>query len=375
VEFDIVIMGAGISGASAAYALAGARKILLIERESQPGYHSSGRSAALYEPNLGNATVRAFNIASRRFLESPPAGFASAPLKTPRGELTICLTDRRAHLDALLSLQAPRGNPVREITAEAAAALFPVIRRDGIASAAYEPGVTDMDVHALHQGFLKGFAARGGRLVCGTAVRQIERRDGLWRLEAGDERIAAGILVNAAGAWADAIAAMAGLAPLGLQPRRRTAAILPAPDGYDPRSWPVLGVAGEAGYLNPQRGGSLLASPGDATPTVPQDVQPEELDIALLVDWVERHTTLQIRRIERRWAGLRTFALDESPVIGEDPTAKGFWWLAGQGGYGIMMSESLGRSLAALISTGELPVDVRALGVTPAMVAPGRLRR
>jgi D-arginine dehydrogenase len=181
-------------------------------------------------------------------------------------------------------------------------------------------------------------------------------------------------LINAAGAWADAVAAMAGLAPLGMQPRRRTAAILPAPDGYDPSFWPVLCVAGEAGYLNPQRG-RLLASPGDATPTVPQDVQPEELDIALLVDWVERHTTLQIRRIERRWAGLRTFVPDESPVIGEDPTATGFWWLAGQGGYGIMMSESLGRSLAELISSGELPADVQALGVTPAMVAPGRLRR
>src|SRR5262249_26038629 len=161
------------------------------EGETQPGYHSSGRSAALYEPNLGNATVRAFNIASRAFLESPPAGFAGGPLMTSRGELTICPADRRADLDALLALDGPPGSPGGEITLEEAAALFPVIRRDGLASAAYEPGVMDMDVHALHQGFLRGFAACGGRLLCGAPVRWIERHDGLWRLEAGDESITA----------------------------------------------------------------------------------------------------------------------------------------------------------------------------------------
>ncbi len=372
-DFDIVIIGAGISGAAAGYALASSRKVLLLEGESQPGYHSTGRSAAVYEPNFGNATVRAFNIASAAFLTSPPAGFADGPLVTPRGELTICDADRRPALDALLALDGLGGNRVREIALEEAAAMIPVVNLEGVRWAAYEPGVMDMDVHAIHRGFLKGFAALGGRLLCDAPVRRIERRAGLWHVEAGGEKIAAPLIVNAAGAWADSVAALAGLPPLGLEPRRRTAVILPPPDGLDVRAWPVLGVAGEEAYIN-SNSGKLLASPGDATPVEPQDVQPEEMDVALLVDWIERRTTLRVRRIERKWAGLRTFAPDKAPVAGEDPAGPGFWWLAGQGGYGIMMSESLGRTLASLMLDGRLPADVAALGVATAAIAPGRLR-
>ncbi len=372
-DFDIVIIGAGISGAAAGYALASSRKVLLLEGESQPGYHSTGRSAAVYEPNFGNATVRAFNIASAAFLTSPPAGFADGPLVTPRGELTICDADRRPALDALLALDGLGGNRVREIALEEAAAMIPVVNLEGVRWAAYEPGVMDMDVHAIHRGFLKGFAALGGRLLCDAPVRRIERRAGLWHVEAGGEKIAAPLIVNAAGAWADSVAALAGLPPLGLEPRRRTAVILPPPDGLDVRAWPVLGVAGEEAYIN-SHSGKLLASPGDATPVEPQDVQPEEMDVALLVDWIERRTTLRVRRIERKWAGLRTFAPDKAPVAGEDPAGPGFWWLAGQGGYGIMMSESLGRTLASLMLDGRLPADVAALGVATAAIAPGRLR-
>jgi D-arginine dehydrogenase len=373
-DFDIIIIGAGISGAGAAYALAGERRILMLEGESQPGYHSTGRSAAVYEPNLGNATVRAFCIASGAFLRSPPPGFAEAPLMTPRGELTVSDAEHRPVLDALLALDGLGGNPVKEIDVAAAAAMIPVLRLETVRFAAYEPGVMDMDVHAIHRGYLKAFAARGGSLRCDAPVSRIERRAGLWHVEAGGESFAAGAVINAAGAWADRVAVLAGLAPVGLQPKRRTAVILPPPEGMDVRSWPVLGVAGDEAYINSQSG-KLLASPGDATPVEPQDVQPEELDIAILVDWIERRTTLQVRRIERRWAGLRTFAPDNSPVMGEDPSAPGFWWLAGQGGYGIMMSESLGRSLAALMTRGELPADVRALGVAPEAIGPGRFLR
>ena len=178
---------------------------------------------------------------------------------------------------------------------------------------------------------------------------------------------------SAAGAWADTVAVLAGLAPLGLQPKRRTAAILPAPEGLDIHGWPAFGVAGEHGYFKPEAG-KFLVSPGDATPVEPQDVQPEELDVAILVDWFETRTSLTVRRVERRWAGLRTFAPDNSPVLGEDPAAAGFWWLAGQGGYGIMMAESLARSLAALMAGGELPEDIRALGVDIPAIDPGRFR-
>jgi D-arginine dehydrogenase len=375
---DIAIIGAGMAGAGAAFALAQSRGsgsgILLLEAESQPGYHSTGRSAALYEPALGNAIVRAFNVASGAFLNAPPPGFAERPLMSRRGELTIADGDQRAALDELLALDGLGGHEIREIPAEKALAIVPILRPALVRWAAFEAEVMDMDVNAIHQGFLRGFASRGGRLLCDAPVRRIDRQDNGWRLEAGSETIEADMIVNAAGAWADRIAVMAGLPPVGLQPKRRTAAILPAPEGIDTHAWPVFGVAGEAGYCKPESG-KLLVSPGDATPVDPQDVQPEELDVAILVDWFETKTTESVRRVERRWAGLRTFAPDNSPVLGDDPSAPGFWWLAGQGGYGIMMAESLARSLASLMQRGELPEDLRALGVSPAAVSPLRLRR
>ena len=374
---EIVIIGAGMAGAAAAYALVQAgsdgSRIVLLEGEAQPGYHSTGRSAALYEPALGNETVRAFNVASARFLTSPPTGFAERALMTRRGELTAADGAQRDELDRLLALDGLGGHEIREIPAERALAMLPILRPDRVRWAAFEPEVMDIDVNALHQGFLKGFAAAGGKLICNAPVGRIERRQGCWHVEAGDQTFTAEIVINAAGAWADSIAVRAGLAPLGLQPKRRTAAILPAPEGMDIHAWPVFGVAGEPGYFKPESG-KLLVSPGDATPVEPQDVQPEELDVAILVDWFETQTTLPVRRVERRWAGLRTFAPDNSPVLGEDPAAPGFWWLAGQGGYGIMMAESLARSLARLLRKGDLPEDVRALGVDPAAIGPQRLR-
>ena len=370
---DILIVGAGISGAAAGYYLSRDRRVILLEGESQPGYHSTGRSAALYEPSLGNATVRALDIASGRFLKAPPAGFSATPILTPRGELNVCEDGSRPILDELLALSGIGGNEIREISIDEALAMIPLIRREGLRWASYEPGVMDIDVHGLHQGYLKGFAAQGGKLVCDARVTGAERRAGIWRVSAGGDTFSASILINAAGAWADQVAALAGVAPLGLQPKRRTAAILPAPDGIDVRSWPVMGVAGENAYLN-SHAGKILASPGDATPVEPQDVQPEELDLAMLVDWVERKTTMTVRKIERRWAGLRTFAPDNCPVMGEEPSMPGFWWLAGQGGYGIMMSESLGRSLATLMNEGELPADVRALGASVEAISPRRFR-
>jgi D-arginine dehydrogenase len=230
-DCDVLIVGAGISGAAAGYPLAAERRVILLEGEAQPGYHSTGRSAALYELTLGNPTVRALSAASRTFLTAPPPGFAERPLLTPRGELTVADGENRAGLDALLALDGQLGVALGEISAAEACAKIPILRREGIEWAVFEPGVMDMDVHAIHRGFLKGFAARGGHLVCDVPVRTVERRDGAWRVEAGAESFAAPILVNAAGAWADAVAGLAGLDPLGLQPKRRTAVILAPPEG------------------------------------------------------------------------------------------------------------------------------------------------
>jgi D-arginine dehydrogenase len=377
VTYDIAIVGAGMAGAAAGYALARSRGsasgIILIERESQPGYHSTGRSAALYEPVLGNATVRAFNTASAAFLRSPPAGFAERALLTRRGELTIADGSQRTAIEQVLALDGLGGHAIHEISTAEALAKIPILRPELAGFACYEPDVMDMDVNAIHQGFLRGFAAAGGKLICNTGIAGIEKTGSAWRIATDSETIEAAAIVNAAGAWADEIAAMAGALKIGLQPKRRTAAILPAPEGFDIHDWPVFGVAAEAGYFKPESG-KLLVSPGDATPVEPQDVQPEELDIAILVDWYETKTNQTVRRVERRWAGLRTFAPDNSPVLGEDPDLPGFWWLAGQGGYGIMMAESLGRGLAGLIRHGELPEDLRALGVLPADVSPSRFR-
>ena len=374
---SIAIIGAGMAGAAAGYALARSRGsaegMLLLERETQPGYHSTGRSAALYEPTLGNAVVRAFNTASGVFLRSPPAGFADRPLMSRRGELTVADSEQRAALDGMLALNGLGGHVIREISAVEALALVPILKSEPVRFACYEPDVMDMDVNAIHQGFLRGFTASGGKLTSDAPIERIERAGGLWRLAVGGDIIEAAAIVNAAGAWADEIATLAGIAPIGLQPKRRTAAILPAPEGYDIHGWPVFGVAGEPGYFKPESG-KLLVSPGDAAPVDPHDVQPEELDVAILVDWFETRTNQTVRRVERRWAGLRTFAPDNAPVLGEEPSAQGFWWLAGQGGYGIMMAESLGRGLASLMQKSDLPDDLRSFGVSSADVSPRRFR-
>src|SRR4029077_17583999 len=211
----------------------------------QPGYHSTGRSAALYEPSLGNAIVRAFNTASAKFLLSPPPGFTAGVLLTRRGELTVADDEQRPELERMLGLDRLDGHKILKITPAEALRLIPILKSEPIRFACYEPDVMDMDVNAIHQGFLRGFASQGGKLLCNAGIGRIEKTGSAWHVTAGDETIEAGAIVNAAGAWADEIAALAGLPRIGLQPKRRTAAILPAPDGYDIHRWPVFGVAGE----------------------------------------------------------------------------------------------------------------------------------
>lgn len=368
-QVDAIVIGAGISGAAAAYELARHRRVLLLEREDRPGYHSTGRSAALYTPNYGNATVRALIRLGHGFLERPPSGFAAHPLLAPRGALSIATIEHAARLDELLALSGP-GHEIVEISPQRALALAPILRPAAVARSAYEPGVADIEVAALHQGFLKGFKARGGTLKTSAEARRIERRGGNWAVAAGELEAIAPILVNAAGAWADAVATLAGIPPVGLVPKRRTAIIVEA-GGQDPRRWPAIDDAGNDHYIKPDAG-RLMASPGDATPSPPCDAQPEELDVALLVDWLERTTSLAVGRIEHRWAGLRSFVADDSPVMGEDAAAPGFWWLAGQGGYGIMLAAPLARALARRVETGELPEDFAPAGVASEALDPRR---
>ena len=371
-QYRFVIVGAGIAGASAAYNLASVGPTLLIERESQPGYHSTGRSAALYTETYGNAVIRALTIASRPFFEVPPNGFAEHPLLTPRGTIFIARADQRETLAEALTEARAIQPAVYGIDRDRTLALCPALKADYVDGAMYEEDARDMDVHAIHQGFLRGFRAAGGKLVCDAEVSKLARDGAGWRIETRAGVFTADVVVNAAGAWADVLAAMAGAKPIGLVPKRRTAFTIDPPAGADFRKWPAVIDIDEQFYFKPDAG-QLLFSPADETPVEPQDIQPEELDIAICVDRCEQAATLGIRRIARKWAGLRSFVADRTPVAGFAPDAPGFFWLAGQGGYGIMTSPAMGRIAAALIQQKAFPEDIARLGVSAADLAPSRL--
>ena len=370
IEADVIVVGAGVSGAALSYFASAQARVLLLEAEDAPGRHSTGRSAALYTPNIGPAAIRALDAASGEFFLAPPPGFAEAPLLTQRGAVSVMRPGEEAQLEAALALSSP-AHPIHRVEAREARALAPLLRPELVGAAAFEPGVADMDVAAIHQGFLAGAKRAGAKLICNARVERLERRGGRWHVCAGAVEAAAPVLVNAAGAWGDVVAALAGAAPVGLTPKRRTGLIVEAPAGAPIARGPLVEVLGEDAYLKPDEG-RLMLSPGDQTPVPPQDVQPEEWDVAVALDWLSRVTTLDVTRAPRAWAGLRSFVADGLPVVGFDPVCEGFFWLIGQGGYGIMLSPSLGRAGAALIAGAGMPADLVARGVTAQMLAPGR---
>ncbi|MHA1530154.1 MAG: NAD(P)/FAD-dependent oxidoreductase [Alphaproteobacteria bacterium] len=365
---DMLVIGAGIAGASAACELSAGARVIVLEAESQPGYHTTGRSAALFTETYGNLTVRTLTSAGRAFFKAPPEGFADHPLLTPRGTLLVARKDQLGALDAMLAETV-----ARRIDAAEAVALNPALNPDYVAAAIHEPGAEDIDVHALHSGYLRALRRRGGLLVTDAAVRALSREGGAWVALTSAGRFAAPVVVNAAGAWCDAVAGLAGVRPCGLVPKRRTAFTFDPPDGLDISGWPATIDIDEQFYFKPDAG-RVLGSPADETPSPPCDARPEEIDVALGIDRIERATSLTVRRLVDKWAGLRSFVADKTPVVGMDPAADGFFWLAGQGGYGIQTSPTLARSAAALITTGELPADLIARGLDKAMLAPARLR-
>ena len=369
-----MIVGAGIAGASAGYFLAATHRVVILEREDQPGYHATGRSAALFTETYGNAAIRALTRGARPFFEAPPAGFAETPLLAPRGLLYIGRADQQQVLARRLGELSALTDDIRQIPPAEALELCPILRGDHVAHALLEPDCRDIDVAALHQGYLKGVRARGGRIVTGAEVRSL-RPDTLhgWIAHTGAGDFAAPVVVNAAGAWADEVATLAGVRPAGLIPKRRTAMLLDAPAGIDPSAWPMVVDADEAFYFKPDAG-RLLLSPADETPSPPCDSQPEDIDVAVAVDRVEAATTLRVRRIGHKWAGLRTFAADRTLVAGFEPGAAGFFWLAGQGGYGIQTSPSMGRIAAALIAAAGVPEDLADMGIAAETLAIQRLR-
>ena len=345
--FDFVVVGAGIAGAGIAWELAERSRVALLEREEQPGYHTTGRSAAVYLKGFGTDVIRDLTVLSEPFLEKPPAGFTEVPLIHPRGVLTLVRPDQLPRLDQYLARQRRHVPNAERLEPAAILALVPALDPAYAAAAVYDGEARDLEVDAIFQGFLRGFRQRGGELLTNAEVQGLERAEGLWHVRTGQGSISAPVIVNAAGAWADQLAVMAGLAPVGMVPKRRTALIVRPPDGLDVSKWPVVDDIDEQFYFRPEAG-RLLCSPADVTPSEPCDAQPEELDIAIAIDRIERALPLGIRRVERSWAGLRTFVADGSPVVGFDPRVEGFFWLAGQGGYGIQTAPALSHLAATL---------------------------
>jgi D-arginine dehydrogenase len=370
---DFLVIGAGIAGASAAWALSEQADVILLEQESQPGYHTTGRSAALFTEVYGNLVIRRLTSSGRAFFKDPPEGFGEHPLLTPRGTLFMARPDQLGSLDKALAEAAGAPAPVQRLEAAEVLELVPAVKPDYVAGGLLEPGSEDIDVHALLSGYLRVFKARGGRIVTGAEVTGLARRDRLWVAETPMGLFAAPVVVNAAGAWCDAVAALAGVRPVGLVPKRRTAFTFDPPEEMDPGPWPATIDIDERFYFKPDAG-RLLGSPADATPSPPCDAQPEELDVAIGVDRIETATRLTVRRLVNKWAGLRSFVADKTPVAGFDAQAEGFFWLAGQGGYGIQTSYALARATAALIATGDLPEDLKIRGLDKAMLVPDRLR-
>jgi D-arginine dehydrogenase len=364
-ETDAIVIGAGMAGATAAAQLSTTHRVALLEAEDSAGYHTTGRSAAIWILNYGSPDARILTGASRGFFEHPPEGFG--PLAHGRAVLTLAPEGQEAALEAMVA----GGAGLERIRVAEARALVPALREGWAVAAVIERDAFDIEVAALHQGFLRQLRQAGGQIALRHRAGRIWREAGLWHAEStGGALHRAPILVNAAGAWGDVVARLAGVAPIGLQPKRRTACIVD-PGPYDSRDWPLVCDAAGTWYVRPEARRKLMLSPVDETDSEPTDAQPDEYDVALAVDRMQQALDIEVRRIEHRWAGLRSFTPDRGLAIGQG-SAPGFFWMCGQGGYGIQTAPAAGRLLAALVRGEAPPAD---LAGAVALTDPLRLAR
>jgi D-arginine dehydrogenase len=320
----------------------------------------------MFMESYGCAQVRALTRASRSFLESPPGPKPAAPILSPRGALFIATRRQRALADALQAQLAAERRPTLRIGHARARALLPVLEPRACDTALLDASAADLDVHELHQLYLRGSKASGAQYLFDASIRHIERSNQGWSVglagAAPQAELRAPVLVNAAGAWVDQVAALAGVAPIGIVPKRRSAFTFAPPAGLDVRRWPAVIAADESFYFKPDAA-MLLGSPANADPTEPHDVVPEEIDIAIGIQRIEQATTLRIRRPHRTWAGLRSFVASGQLVGDFDRDAPGFFWLAAQGGYGIQTSPAMGQACAARILGRPMPAEVADAGL------------
>jgi D-arginine dehydrogenase len=374
IETDVIVIGAGMAGASVAYFLAPHARVLVLERETYAGMHSTGRSAALFSETYGTPQVRALTRATRPFLAAPPAGFAAQPILGPRGATIIGSAAEADDVRALYEAIVPFTRDIELHDAARLQAAVPVLRPEFAQIGLHEPGAADIDVNELHQGFLRGLRTRGGSLRLDVSIQAISRHADGWEVDAGEQRFRAPLLLNAAGAWVDQVAALAGVAPLGITPKHRSAFVFDPPEGLDTVNWPFVTSFAETFYFKPDAG-LLLGSCANADPVEPHDVQAEEYDIALAIHRIEEATTMSIRRPRRTWAGLRSFVPDGDLVGGFAGDAAGFFWVAAQGGYGIQTSAAMGEACASLALGRPLPQHLVDAGLSMEMLSPVRLRR
>ncbi len=369
---DILVIGGGIAGLSAASVLSRHAKVTVLEAEEQIGFHSSGRSATMLHYALGDPVVRALTLASRAFFEDPPFGFSDAALGERKAVLIHARENELGALEALDAAIAPFAE-LERVGDRGILDLCPAIRtgEGGAVAGLVDRDGIRLDPHALLQGHAHLLRQRGGEIVTSARAQSIVRSGDEWQVatERG-ESFSAPILINAAGAWADVLAALAGVGMLGLQPLKRTIITFDGPPGMDVADWPFAKTVGDELYFAPESG-RLFASPMDEVPTDPCDAQPDEYEVALAAHLVEQRTTMKVERIHSRWAGLRTFAPDRHLVVGFDPRAEGFFWLAGQGGFGLQTSPVMAQIVESLIAGAPWP----ATAVDAAALSPARFVR
>ena len=368
---DIIIIGGGMAGLSAAFFLSSSASVILMEREAVFGSQSSARSAGQFTVGIAADTMRRLGQASRAFLENPPEGFAPYPLLSKRGCLTVGREDQKGRLETLHGHLTEVGAEARYVDRREALALFPALRGNGVDGGVYEPDAMDIDVDLLLQGYARGAKSRGAQLLTGVDISSIRREAGEWIVGAGDLRVSAPLLLNASGAWVDEVTDMAGLERIGLTPHKRTAFTFAQPAEVDTSAWPHVSHLDYKWYVKPEAK-VLMGSLVDAVPTLPGEVYPEDIDVAQAIHNISEDTTFEISRPISTWAGLRNFVRDRNPVCGTRPDAEGFFWLAGHGGCGILTSPALGEAIAAVMLGRELPDAQRALGIAVADLAPDR---
>ncbi len=362
-DFDVIIVGGGIAGASLGAQIAGKRRTLIVEAEEQCGYHSTGRSAAFYLESYGGPEVAKLTLASREFLGDPPKDFSERGFLRVRGDL---------HLTRDQLPELPRAVESRIVERAELERLIPGIRSEW-RRALLEPSCADIDVAALHAAFLRRFRRRGGTVETGARLIGAERRGDRWILSlSGGSIRTAPALVDAAGAWADSVADLAGVAPLGIAPKRRTMVQLRV-GRSGLRNLPLVDDAEGTFYFKGEGDSSLWLSPHDEIPSAPCDAAPEELDVAVAIDRFQQVVDWPVERIERRWAGLRSFAPDRLPVYGFHPGVSGFFWCAGQGGFGIQTSPA--ASMLAAASLLDEEPDQTVAHIDPAVFSPTRFAR